>query len=262
MLLPIQLTALFTGLATWYCAPTRIPVFSMSPTPAAAVELTSSLWGMIHFHVSMAPYSQSPKSLSLLWLQLPNQNLQPFLSQHETWFPTGKPSSLWDGHNQNLLSKLITPPPSVLLTKRFCPARPRWWICVYGGLDAVDLKTSFDTTGMLDPKTGSITTPNIIQTPNMKPTGQLMLVSGNRLAPKSTANLPNHWPTGFPLQVIPFSFHFSFFKTIEHYFPTLWMLPQGCVDPLIPGHGQTIPRSVSRPCQHHLNVAREPSWLS
>jgi hypothetical protein len=31
------------------------------------------------------------------------------------------------------------------------------------------------------------------------------------------------------------------------------------VDPLIPGHGQTIPRSVSCTCQHHLNVAREPS---
>jgi hypothetical protein len=40
------------------------------------------------------------------------------------------------------------------------------------------------------------------------------------------------------------------------------MLPQGCVDPLIPGSGQTIPRSVSRTRQHHLNVAREPSWLS
>ena len=34
------------------------------------------------------------------------------------------------------------------------------------------------------------------------------------------------------------------------------------VDPLIPGHGQTIPRSASRTRQHHLNVAREPSWLS
>ena len=34
------------------------------------------------------------------------------------------------------------------------------------------------------------------------------------------------------------------------------------VDPLIPGYGQTIPRSVSRTHQHHLNVAREPSWLS
>jgi hypothetical protein len=34
------------------------------------------------------------------------------------------------------------------------------------------------------------------------------------------------------------------------------------VDPLIPGHGQTMPRSVSFTRQHHLNVAREPSWLS
>jgi hypothetical protein len=34
------------------------------------------------------------------------------------------------------------------------------------------------------------------------------------------------------------------------------------VDPLIPGRGQTIPRSVSRTHQHHLNVAREPSWHS
>ncbi len=34
------------------------------------------------------------------------------------------------------------------------------------------------------------------------------------------------------------------------------------VDPLIPGPGQTSPRSVSRTHQHHLNVAREPSWLS
>ena len=31
------------------------------------------------------------------------------------------------------------------------------------------------------------------------------------------------------------------------------------VDPLIPGHGQTIPRSVSFTRQHHLNVARESS---
>ena len=34
------------------------------------------------------------------------------------------------------------------------------------------------------------------------------------------------------------------------------------VDPLIPGHGQTMPRSVSFTRQHHLNVARESSWLS
>ena len=34
------------------------------------------------------------------------------------------------------------------------------------------------------------------------------------------------------------------------------------VDPMIPGHGQTMPRSVSFTRQHHLNVAREPSGLS
>ena len=34
------------------------------------------------------------------------------------------------------------------------------------------------------------------------------------------------------------------------------------VDPLIPGHGWTIPRSVSCTRQHHLNVAQEPSQLS
>ena len=34
------------------------------------------------------------------------------------------------------------------------------------------------------------------------------------------------------------------------------------VDPLILGPGQTIPRSVSCTRQHHLNVAREPTWIS
>ena len=46
-----------------------------------------------------------------------------------------------------------------------------------------------------------------------------------------------------------------------------WGLPLGLVafvvvDPLIPGHAQTMPRSVSFTRQHHLNVARETSWLS
>ncbi len=35
-----------------------------------------------------------------------------------------------------------------------------------------------------------------------------------------------------------------------------------CVDPQIPGYGQTIPESRSCTCQHHLNVAWEPSRLS
>jgi hypothetical protein len=36
----------------------------------------------------------------------------------------------------------------------------------------------------------------------------------------------------------------------------------GTVDPQIPEYGQTLPRSSSRTCQHHLNVAREPTRLS
>jgi len=40
-----------------------------------------------------------------------------------------------------------------------------------GGFDATHHKTSFDTTGMLVPKTGPITTPNITHMPTMKPTG-------------------------------------------------------------------------------------------
>jgi hypothetical protein len=54
-----------------------------------------------------------------------------------------------------------------------------WWLRCRGS------QNSFDIIGMLDPNTGPITTPNITQTPTMKPTGQLMLVSGNRMAPKT-----------------------------------------------------------------------------
>ena len=61
-----------------------------------------------------------------------------------------------------------------------------------------------------------------------------------------------------------------FGDTCEYGHVRLKIFGDGCVgskcidivDPLIPGPGQTIPRSVSRTCQHHLNVAREPSWLS
>jgi hypothetical protein len=59
---------------------------------------------------------------------------------------------------------------------------------------------------MLDPKTGPITTPSITQTPTMKPTGQLMLASGNRLAPKSTANFAKPLAHGFPSSGFPFLF--------------------------------------------------------
>jgi hypothetical protein len=79
----LLLEALCTGLVTWSCAPMQMQAFSMRPTPAAARELTSSFRKMIRFHVSMVPYSPSPRSSSSLWLQLRNQNLQPFLSRLE-----------------------------------------------------------------------------------------------------------------------------------------------------------------------------------
>ena len=44
--------------------------------------------------------------------------------------------------------------------------------------------------------------------------------------------------------------------------PTAAMAGAGNVDPLIPDHGRTMPRSISFTRQHHINVAREPSWLS
>jgi len=62
---------------------------------------------------------------------------------------------------------------------------------------------------MLDQKTGLITTLNITETPTMKPTGQLMLVSGTWLAPKPTANFANFakpMAHGFPSSGFPFLF--------------------------------------------------------
>jgi len=65
-------------------------------------------------------------------------------------------------------------------------------------------KTNFDITGMLDQKTGLISTLNITQMPTMKPTGQLMLVSGTWLAPKPTANFAKPMAHRFPSSGFPF----------------------------------------------------------
>jgi hypothetical protein len=76
----------------------------------------------------------------------------------------------------------------------------------YGGFDAANLKNSFVTTGMLAPKTGLIITPNIPQTPTMKPTDPLMRASGNLLAPKPTAIFAKPLALGFPSSGFPFLF--------------------------------------------------------
>jgi hypothetical protein len=65
-------------------------------------------------------------------------------------------------------------------------------------------------------------------------------------------SLPSHWPTGFPLQVLPI--YFLFLLII---IPTLGTMLQGCVDPQIPRDGQTFPKSSTCTCHHHLNVAQE-----
>jgi hypothetical protein len=59
---------------------------------------------------------------------------------------------------------------------------------------------------MLVLKTGQITTQNIIQTPTMKPTRQLMLASGIRLASKPTATFVKPMAHGFPSSGFPFLF--------------------------------------------------------
>ena len=178
---------------------------------------------------------KAPNPLGVL--QLPNQNMQPFLSQHEKWFPTGKPSLLWDGHNQNLLCQND----GYALLVASMPRIPRPVSILLG--------CWIQKLGRLPHQTSPRHLPWSRQTHSCWHLG-----TGWHLS--QPPSLPNHWPTGFPLQVFPF--YFYFYQSTEHYFPTLWMLPQGCVDLLIPGYGQTIPRSVSNTRQHHLNVAQEP----
>jgi hypothetical protein len=90
--------------------------------------------------------------------------------------------------------------------KTIVPRRAKMMDMLFGGFDAAHLKTSFDITGMLVPKTGLIITPNTTQTPTMKPTGQLMLASGTRLASKPTTNFAKPMAHGFPSSGFPFFF--------------------------------------------------------
>ena len=67
----------------------------------------------------------------------------------------------------------------------------------------------------------------------MKPTGLHMQVFGIGLAHE---NLPSAKPLapGFSFEVFPFLFFFANFLLFHlSYFPTSWMLPQGCEEPLI-----------------------------
>jgi hypothetical protein len=73
--------------------------------------------------------------------------------------------------------------------KAIVPSAAKWWICISGGSVAAHLKINFVITGMLAPKTGRTTTPNITRTPTMKPTTGLIQASGSGQALKSSPNL-------------------------------------------------------------------------
>jgi hypothetical protein len=64
---------------------------------------------------------------------------------------------------------------------------------------------------------------------------------------------------GFPPQEV-FSFYFLLFPSflLNIIFPTFAMLPQGCVDPLLPGDGQTAPKQAHA-LANTTKVALEPS---
>jgi hypothetical protein len=62
-----------------------------------------------------------------------------------------------------------------------------------------------------------------------------------------------YWPSRVSLHRSSlFLFAIDFF--LLYYFTTSKMLPQGCVDPLIPVDGQTVNSQAHTECQHHLNV--------
>ncbi len=101
---------------------------------------------------------------------------------------------LWDAHD--ILSLLSL-------------AGARWWICASGSSGAGHLRTSFDTTGMQDPRTGWTTTQNTTQTPAMKPTNTLMQAYGIGWTHESYL-LARPLAPRFPLTGFPFHFFFIY----------------------------------------------------
>ncbi len=141
---------------------------------------------------------------------------------------------------------------------------------------------------MQAPRTGPTTTPNTTLTPTTKPIEAHMQVTGHwwvlkpipsSLLPMSPWDFPcrfslfqdknfhplviNFAPNSMRGLKISFHVYYMHICKLNIVFPTLGMLPQGCVDPQIPEYGQTNPKSTSScTCQHHLNVGQETSRLS
>ena len=97
----------------------------------------------------------------------------------------------------------------------------RWGINT-GGSGAKHRRISFDTIGMLDPRTGPTTTQNFTQIPTVKPTDTRMPASGtgwdHEPSPIASPLAP-----GFPLFGFPFLFFAAFLLFhLVSYFSTSW----------------------------------------
>ncbi len=185
--------ALSIKLVTWSCVFMPTLASSTNPNLVAMQALISFFQKMTPFHDSTVLCSPLPKSSSLLWHLLLSLNLLLSSSRPVRWFPTAKPSSTWGGPNPKAQFKWTTPQQQGLLTILLSLTGIRWWICASGGYIAAHHRISFDTTGMLDPKTGPTTTQNITLAPTMKRIESLMQVYGIGLA-HETDLPPNHWP--------------------------------------------------------------------
>jgi hypothetical protein len=170
------------------------------------------------------------------------------------WPQPKSPIQMDNSTAAGVTNKTIVPRRSKMMDMQF------WWLRCHASQD------QFVITGMQVSRTGPTTTPNTTLAPTTKPIEACMQVTGPRwvLKPVPCSLLPMSprvFPHRFSLFLFPYISYIYVFK-LNIISPTLWMLLQGCVDPHIPGYGQTTPKSSSCTCQHHLNVAQEPSRLS
>ncbi len=142
---------------------------------------------------------------------------------HGTWNDSPLPNPLlpWVGPNLKVLSRWITLQQLELPTRLFCPAGPKWWICVFGCFAAAHPKINFNIAGMQVPRTGPTTTPNTTLTPTTKPIEARMQVTGPWWVLKPIPCLllpisPQIFPRGFSIFQDKFSILLKLFGTKLH----------------------------------------------
>jgi hypothetical protein len=140
--------------------------------------------------------------------------------------------------------------------KTIVPCRSKMMDIQFWWLHCRTSQDHFNITGTQVLRTGPTATPNTTLTPTTKPIKARMPDTGPRwvLKPIPYSLLPMS-PRVFPCRFSLFLFPYISYVCLqaEHYFPNIVN---------VPGYGQTIPKSSSCTCQHHLNVAQEPSRLS